>query len=150
MNNDNVKIMLVGTNPLIRLSFKMLLERTEGFKVISEASSAFETLLMINTKKPDVVILDVLHAGDINCIDLVSRIKSNFPDVHTLVLTMQHDYSETRHIINAGAQGFMMLVKAPNDIVDAVKAIVNGYLYFGDVVFERNPQEKNIRTVPVY
>lgn len=134
MNEETItkKILIVDDHPIIRQGIKRVIERFEDLIISGEASTANEAIDLINHNKPDLAIVDITLAGNINGIELIHAIKERFPDIITLVLSMHSESIYAERAVRAGARGYIMKEDAAKNIVNAVRTVLKGDLYLSD------------------
>ncbi|HEY1331610.1 MAG TPA: response regulator transcription factor [Actinomycetota bacterium] len=119
------RLFLVDDHELIRRGLCALVEDEPGFRVVGEAGSAREALTRIPEAMPDVVVLDV-RLPDADGVDLCREIRTRFPDVKVLMLTSFGDQEAILESIVAGASGFVLKSTDHNEVVEAVRRIMDG------------------------
>ena len=126
------KILIVDDHPIIRQGIKRVIERVSDLMISGEASGANEAIDLINYNKPDLAIIDITLAGNVNGIELIHAIKERFPEIYTLVLSMHNESIYAERAIRAGARGYIMKEDAARNIVNAVRIVLKGDLYLSD------------------
>ena len=116
-----LRIVVVDDSPQYRRVICNLLEKQPNMKVVAEAEDGLYALQAVERHKPDVVLMDV-SMPVLNGIDATWIIKSKFPDVRVIVLTMHEVDSISEAAFKAGA--FWCLDKdcSPNEIIRAIRA----------------------------
>lgn len=106
----------------------MLLENEADLMIVGEASTGGGALTMVETLKPDVVIMDIT-LPDISGIDATRRIKGSHPDVAIVALTIHEDQQYFFEMLQAGASGYVPKRAAPDDLITAIRAAHRGETY---------------------
>jgi DNA-binding NarL/FixJ family response regulator len=132
-----IKILIVDDHPLLRQGIKQVIELEEGLRVCGEASTANDAIDLINRDKPDVVIVDITLAGNVNGIELIKSLHERFPDIKTLVLTMHDESVYAERAIRAGARGYIMKEVASKNIINAIRTILNDELYLSESISKK-------------
>jgi AmiR/NasT family two-component response regulator len=117
------RILIADDEPLIRVDLRELLEGL-GHEVIAEARNGKEALTLIETKKPDVVILDI-KMPELDGIELAARISHLYP---VIILSA---YTESHLIERARGAGVMAYISKPfreGDVSPAVQLAVSHFL----------------------
>jgi len=78
-------------------------EQRGRFLVVGKASSGRETLDLLSTCKPDIVVMDI-SMPDVNGIEATKIIVKNYPDVKVLALSMHLDKGMISGVLQAGAR----------------------------------------------
>ena len=84
------KIVVVDDHTLFRNGLRTLLDATEGFTVIGEASNGEEFLAMLPTIEPDVVLLDI-EMPRMNGIVAAEEALKRYPGLKIITLSMYGD-----------------------------------------------------------
>src|SRR5947209_19958059 len=104
---DRWRLLLVDDHALFREGLAGLFAYQDDFKVVGEASDAESALAQVAALRPDIVLMDIDMPGE-DGISTTRRLKSEFPDVTVVMLTV-HDATETLiEAIKAGAQGCLV------------------------------------------
>ena len=123
-----LSILIVDDHDVVRIGFKQILAEHSRFNVAGEAASAASALEALRHAKFDVVLLD-LSLPDGSGIDVLRRIKAQYPDTRVLVLS---GFSEEQYGINmlrAGAAGFLSKTCSSEELVKAIDTVAVGRKY---------------------
>lgn len=133
--NKDLKILLVDDHSVVRHGVSVLLKRAFDKVTITQADS-FEDLLTKLNQKHDLLFLDINLPGG-NSTKMIEQIKASQPD---LLIMMFSAYDESRYAlryIHAGANGFLNKYSKDEEIIKAVKSILETGKYISDVVKEK-------------
>ncbi len=124
------RILIADDHSIVREGVRMILASERDFEVVGEASSGEQALELIDTLRPDVVVMDISMPG-IGGIEATERIKQHHPDINVLALTMHEDENYVFRLLRAGASGYVLKRAAASDLVTAVRAASRGeaFLY---------------------
>ena len=131
MQNE-IKIIIVEDHPIVRKGLKMIIEKEKDIKICAETSNANDAIRIINDVKPDIAIVDISLEGNVNGIELTKSIKDRYPSVVVLVLSMYDESLYAERAIRAGASGYVMKKEADENIVSALRTVMEGELYLGE------------------
>lgn len=96
-------------------------------EVCGEAGNAREALNEIAKRKPDLVITDISMAG-MNGIEFLKHLKTRFPELPVLVLSMHDEAIYAERALRAGALAFVMKKEGREEVMAAIrKARVGKY-----------------------
>ncbi|WP_415903680.1 response regulator [Neptuniibacter sp. QD48_55] len=143
-----IKILLVDDHPLVRAGFQRLLISDESIEIVGEADNGQSACEMYSQYEPDVVIMDLNMPADSNPeetafknlnggLEAIRRIISKDPKAKVLVLTAMETDPFPAHVVNAGAKGFLTKRCAPDELLEAVKAIHKGEEYITEEIRSR-------------
>jgi DNA-binding NarL/FixJ family response regulator len=139
MSNKS-KIFLVDDHPLVREWLGNLINQRPDLEVCGEAGSASEAFQLIGSVKPDVAILDISLQNS-SGIELIKDIKSAYPDVAMIVLSMHDETLYAERALHAGARGYIMKREATKNIFQAIQIVLEGKLYISDRINARMTQK---------
>lgn len=80
------KVMIVEDDPLLAVVEQKMVERL-GYEVIGKASSGEEALEKIQELNPEILLIDVQLAGQLNGIQTVKMIRENYMDIPVIFLS---------------------------------------------------------------
>lgn len=126
---DRCKIVLVDDHTLFRDGLKGLLDRTDKYRVVGEASSGEEFLSMLPQLDVDVVFMDISMPG-INGDQAIECALNLLPDMRIITLSMFGDESYYSRMVEAGAKGFLLKDSDIKDVYEAIDVIMSGGSYF--------------------
>jgi DNA-binding NarL/FixJ family response regulator len=84
---------------------------------------------MIDTEKPEVVLLDV-HMPDGGGVEVIRRAAPGNPDTRFLALSVSDDPDDVISVIRAGARGYVTKTISGPDLADAVQRVASGDAVF--------------------
>ncbi|GMB02246.1 response regulator transcription factor [Pelosinus sp. IPA-1] len=125
---SEIKIIIVDDHALMRAGLKSLLANQSDILVIGEAESGDAALLLIETAKPDIVLLDISMHG-MNGLECLTSIKQRSPDIKVILLTMHEDISYLRQGFAAGAMGYVLKKAADDVLYHAIRTVFAGEVY---------------------
>lgn len=119
------RILIADDHPILRDGTRKLLEREPDLEVVGEAADGEEAVRLATETSPDVIIMDVAMPK-LNGIEATKQIKARLPSAAVLVLT-SYDYDEyVFSLLEAGAAGYLLKSVKGDELVGAVRAVVNG------------------------
>lgn len=122
------KAMVVDDHPFIRSSVKMLLKQ-ENFDVVAEADNGADAVQMAREYAPDLIVLDI-GMPKLDGLEVISRISGLGLSSKILVLTSQSAQFYSMRCMKAGAAGFISKTNDINELIKAIKAVMDGYTFF--------------------
>lgn len=134
MKND-LKILLVDDHSVVRHGVEVLLKKAFEGVIITHAEG-FESLFSKLNQKQDILFLDIDIPGG-NSTTMVEKIRVQYPD---LLIMMFSAYDESRYAlryIHAGANGFLNKYSKDEEIIKAVKTLLETRKYISDIVKEK-------------
>ena len=120
---DVIRIMLVEDHQVVREGLRRMLELEPDMRVVAEASNADEAMARADAVTPDVILMDVRMPG-VDGIELTRRLKAQHPEFKIITLTLYDEYLPSA--IEAGASGYLRKDLRREELVDAVRMVVEG------------------------
>ncbi|HTP89129.1 MAG TPA: response regulator transcription factor [Bryobacteraceae bacterium] len=128
-----IRILLADDHSILREGLRMLLDRQSEFEVVGDASNGREAVEMAGSLEPDVVIMDLAMPG-LNGIEATRRIISRNAHTAVVILSMHSDESYILRSLKAGARAFLLKDSLKSDLIDAIRAAVQGKSFFSPKV----------------
>ncbi len=100
------RLLLVDDHAVVRSGLRMLLGTQRDVEIVGEAGSAAEALEATAQFKPDVILMDI-GLPDKTGIEATREIKSKFPGVSVVALTIHEDEEYFFQMLDAGATGYV-------------------------------------------
>jgi DNA-binding NarL/FixJ family response regulator len=135
MTDGKAKIFIVDDHPLVREWLANLIEKNSDLTVCGEAEDAPTALEGIAEVQPDLAIID-LSLGSDSGLDLIRSIRSSFPNVAMIVLSMHDERAYAERTIRAGARGYVMKRESTKKIIGAIREVLQGNLYLSKEMTE--------------
>lgn len=130
------RILIADDHAVVRAGLRELLLQRGEFSVVGEAADG-EILMKVAEEIPaDVLLLDVSMPGP-PFLDVLHRIRAQFPALRVLVLTMHPEDQFAVRALRAGASGYLTKDQTPAELVDAVTRIARGGRYISATLAER-------------
>ena len=127
------KILLVDDHPLVREWLTNLINEEPDFEVCGQTGTAREALGLIETLSPRIVVVDISLDGS-SGLELIKDVKATHPKVDMIVLSMHDEMLYAERAMRAGAAGYIMKREATRKVLDAIRTVIQGGLYFSNAV----------------
>jgi DNA-binding NarL/FixJ family response regulator len=128
-----IKILLVDDHPLVREGVANLIHQQPDLEVCGEAGSQPQALQLIGTMQPDIAIVDIsLENG--SGLELMKSIKSMYPGVAMLALSMHDESLYAERALRAGARGYLMKREAAKKVIQGIRAVLAGQMFISEKV----------------
>jgi len=125
---ERVPIVLIDDHPLFRQGLAQLIGQESDLTICGEASDAKEALTVIRKTNPRVAVVDIT-LRDSSGLDLLKRLRSQWPDLLLLVVSMHDEMLYAPRALRAGAQGYVMKREAAEHVMAAIRALLAGRTY---------------------
>lgn len=145
---NTIRVVLADDHVFVRDGIKSLLENEANIEVIAEATDGLEAMSVVETTKPDLLILDI-RMPNMTGIEVVEKLRGLKNNVKIVMLSMHESEEYVLKSIKAGADGYLLKGSSKEEFLKAVHTIANGGKYFsGDISSILIGQLKNT-TVPM-
>lgn len=124
-----MKIVLVDDHPVVRKGLRSILEEDAGFTICGEAAEGNAAIRIISETLPDMAIVDVELKGNIDGVELVKAIRTRFPAVRILVMSMDDGTLYAEKSIRSGAGGYIAKAEAAENIITAIETVMDNRIY---------------------
>jgi DNA-binding NarL/FixJ family response regulator len=99
------------------------------------AAKALEGIALIN---PDLVVLDI-SLPDKSGLEVIKEVRSRGQKVKLLVVSMHDEALYANRVLETGADGYIMKMEDPAEIVQAMRDVLDGHIYVSDQVLAGQP-----------
>jgi DNA-binding NarL/FixJ family response regulator len=136
------RIVIADDHAVVRKGLRLILADVAGIEVTGEAASADELLTILRAERTDAVLLDVV-LGDRDGIEVLKHIRSEYPQLPVLFISMHAEEIFAVRAFRAGASGYIEKSAPPEQLRDAVRAVTAGGTYFSAAVAEQLRTDKS-------
>ncbi|GAA2661810.1 response regulator [Streptomyces aculeolatus] len=122
-----IRVMLADDQVLVRAGFSALLDAQEDVEVCGEAPDGEQAVALVREQRPDVVLMDI-RMPVLDGLEATRRITGD-PDLAGVKVVMLTTFELDEYVfeaIRAGASGFLVKDTEPEELVRAVRAVVEG------------------------
>lgn len=128
-----IKIAIADDYKIYRDGLKVGLAADDNMVVVLEADNGEDLLNGLEKSKPDVIIMD-LKMPIMDGMEATKEVRKKFSDIKVLVVTMYEDDKFIIHLMENGANGYLLKNADSDEIRKSIYAVhENGY-YFNDLV----------------
>ena len=135
MNDKDIKVLIVDDEPILLESLEIILT-FHNMKVVGMAADGNEALEILSGNPCDIALVDLNMAG-MGGIELIERMKKEYPNVKILVLTTFYDDESITKAISNGADGYLLKDSGKTAIIDAITQIMNERNVIDNKVMQR-------------
>jgi len=129
-------LLLVDDHPILRRGLTALIESEPGLTVLAAVGTRAAALDAIRANRPDLVIVDLLLGGE-DGLDLVKEIKTRYPSVPSLVLSMHAEEVYAERAMSAGALGYVAKQELDETVLGAIRCALAGKRYMSEALQRR-------------
>ncbi len=123
-----MRILLADDHQLVLDGVHALL-KSAGFEVVGTANNGDEVARLARSLRPDLALLDV-HMPGANGLDVGRSLKSEYPGIRVVILTMHNSRSLMQQVKGAGLDGFLVKNTSGKELLHALHVVASGGQWF--------------------
>ncbi len=123
-----IKVLLADVHQLFREGLKRILNMEDDLEVIGECGDGIQVLEFCNHTIPEIVLMDINMPIE-NGVVTTERLKTIFPDVKVIILSIHDDESYVFETLRKGATGYLLKDMEAESLINAIRSVVNGHAY---------------------
>lgn len=131
-----IRIAIADDHAIVRKGLRQILADANDLVLAGEAASADELLALLRSRPLDVLVLD-LSLGMRSGLDLMGQIKSAFPRLAVVILSMHSEALFATRALRAGASAYVQKDGEPDELVVAIRRAAEGRTYVSPAMAER-------------
>lgn len=131
-----LRILIADDHAMIRIGLKQVLLKSFPNAVVGEAQNAEEALEQIRRKTWNLVVMDITMPGR-SGLDILKDVQLARPALPVLIMSMHGEDQFAVRVLKAGAAGFISKHSAPDELVNAIRKILDGGKYVSKTVAEK-------------
>lgn len=120
-----IRVLIADDHHVVRRGLMFFLKTQKDMDIVGEASNGKEAVELTAELKPDVVLMDLVMP-EMDGIEATKRIKTKYPAIQILMLTSFSDRDHVIPALNAGAAGYQLKDIEPDDLAEAIRALMRG------------------------
>ena len=128
-----VKILIVDDHQMFIDGIKALLNSQKKYKIVNEARNGIEALEAIDTNEIDIIITD-LSMPEMDGIELIKKVKYDYPAIKILVLSMHNNRETISEILMSEAEGYILKNTGKHELLVALDRIHNNGTFYSHEV----------------
>ena len=133
------RILIVDDYPVVREGLTQFINQQADLVVCAEAENAEQALVAVEKQHVDLAIVDMLLKNTTG-IQLTKSLKSKCPDVRVLILSMSDEPHYIKHAFQAGAQGYITKEEVADEIISAIRQVLDGGIYLSAHLAKKFPR----------
>lgn len=130
---EPIRILSVDDHALLRGGIAALIGTQPDMKVVAEAATGREAVQLFRTHRPDVTLMDI-QMPEVDGIDALIAIRSEFPDARVIVLTTYSGDVQAMRALKAGAQAYLLKSLLQKELLDTIREVHAGRKRIGPEV----------------
>jgi DNA-binding NarL/FixJ family response regulator len=137
-----IRVALVDDHSLVRDGIKALLAVMAPLEVVGEAENGADAIEMVGRCKPDLLLVDI-SLKDMNGLELTRVLRSQYPTLKVLMLSMYDNNEYVSESVRAGASGYVLKNSPSREIIAAIEAIASGGTFYSAEIAQRLIADKS-------
>jgi DNA-binding NarL/FixJ family response regulator len=135
-NSRRVRVLVVDDHPIVRKGFAQLINSEPDLEIVGEAEDISQALRIAREVEPDLAIVDLaLKTG--NGLEVIKALKSHNPNIKMLAASALDESLFAERALRAGAQGFISKHEAIENLVGAIRAVLDENIYLSPKMTQR-------------
>jgi DNA-binding NarL/FixJ family response regulator len=133
---DPLSVLIADDHPVVREGLRGMLAAEPGIRVVAEAASGDEAVVLAIRHQPDVVLMDLRMPGG-DGVQATAGILAALPGTRVIVLTTYESDADIVRAVEAGAAGYLLKDTPIPGLVTAIRAAARGETVLGPTVAGR-------------
>lgn len=130
------RIVIAEDHRILREGLKSLIQSSDGLEIVAEAEDGAEAIRAVEKHNPDLLLLD-LSMPRMSGISVIKDLKSRFPEVKILALTIHDSEDYILESFHSGLDGYCLKDASHNELIQAVTRVLEGKTYLSPGVSEK-------------
>ena len=126
--SELIRVLIADDHTIVRSGVRLLLEAEADMEVVGEALDGREALNLAESLQPDVVLMDITMP-EMDGLEATREIKTSFPQIKVLVLTMHRSDEYFFEMLKAGASGYILKGAKTSELINAVRVVQQGEIF---------------------
>jgi len=122
------RILIVDDHPVVRRGLAAMIGADPAMAVAGEAADGDDAILKVRELRPDLVLLDIALPGK-SGLEVLKTIHAEMPDLPVLVLSTFPERQYAVRCLRSGARGYLTKSSAADELLGAVRKILDGGKY---------------------
>ncbi|GAB2696960.1 response regulator [Paenibacillus thermoaerophilus] len=116
------RVLIADDHAHARRGIREIIEEDPLFEVVGEAKNGLEAYELTGEVMPDLILMDI-RMPEADGLEATRRIKSKYPYVKIVMVTVSDDVADLFEAIKRGAQGYLLKNLSPSSWLDYLKAV---------------------------
>jgi len=130
-------VIIADDHVLIREGLRKLLAQEPDLHVVGEAADFVSLLSSIEARSPDVVIMDIHMPGAGGALDTLKRMRTRWPGLPVLMLSLMPESQVALDFLIAGAAGYVSKEAVAQELITAIRRTAQGLRYMSPRLSQR-------------
>lgn len=131
-----IRVLIADDHPIIRKGLIQIIDDEPDMQVVTEVSDGSEALNKLRTVKYDIAILDISMPKKTG-LEILEQMKFEKIKTKVLILSVFSEEQYALRVIKTGAKGYLTKESAPDELVKAIRKIIDGENYISSILAEK-------------
>ncbi|MBD0254650.1 MAG: response regulator transcription factor [Cytophagales bacterium] len=128
-----IRVAIADDHQLFIDGLQEVIARMEGVEVVHTAGNGAELLEGLATHPCDLAVVDI-HMPVADGLQTTRLLRGRYPHTKVLILTMNNEISLIKHVLEAGALGYVLKTSGKEDLERAIRRVAAGLTFFSEAV----------------
>jgi len=133
---DKLRILIADDHHILLDGLKVLLQKQKDIEIVGMFSDGKSVLEALPNLQVDLALLDI-NMPKMNGHELMLYIRDQYPNLKVIVLSMYDDVGHIMEMVEAGASGYLLKNITDKELLEAIRTVAAGKLYFSSEVSEK-------------
>ena len=130
------RVFIVDDHPLVREGLTNLINGQDDLIVCGEAKDSAQAINGMGKARPNVALIDISLENE-SGLELVKQLKTQFPQVALIILSMHDEALYAERALRAGAQGYVMKHETSKSVLASIRQVLGGGVYVSERIVKR-------------
>ena len=130
---DIIKVAIADDHKIFRKGVILSLKPYHNIQFVLEAENGEELIKGVEEAKPDIILMD-LKMPVKDGIETTKYLNKHFPAIRILILTMYEDERFVGHLMDSGANGYLLKSTDPEEIKQGIMDVMRTGFYLNNFV----------------
>jgi two-component system invasion response regulator UvrY len=135
-----IKLLIADDHPVVRQGIRLILAEAADITVADEAVNGASAISKSQRGGWDAILLDLSMPGS-DGLEVLKQLRREHPSLPILVLSVHPEDQFALRAIRAGASGYLTKDSAPEELVNAIRRVVQGGHYLSPWLSDRLARE---------
>jgi DNA-binding NarL/FixJ family response regulator len=128
-----VRVALAEDHAMVREGLTRLVREIPNVELVGVAEDGYEAVQLVEMLEPDVILLDITMPR-LGGLGVLSRIVTDHPRTHAIMLSMHDNEEYVAQALKAGARGYLLKDSDLAELALAIRSVMRGGSYLTPAV----------------
>lgn len=124
-----IRLVMADDHEIFRDGFQLIVSRCPHIDLVGQAENGKVLLNMVAMLKPNVVVTDI-RMPQMDGIEATRQLKTQFPDIGVIGLSMHDEEDLILEMLDAGAKGYLLKNADKAEVIEAIEIVSQGIPYY--------------------